>query len=480
VTPSLATRDKDSASGREEAIADKVWLARARNCGDLRYRFRAGDQLGAPNLIKRVWDLAYLQAKHPALVRTRVKYDSVPGVAAGTWLAALREKWANPKVREAFERFSAIMRDARRFIPPPANGPRDGVPHHPLDAIDAQVFHISTWEAWMREADDEAGALDNVQRILADGISALEVLYDAAGIGKPGRYFAVLALDGDQMGAWLSGEKHPPGSSPTKEWHQKFSQALADFALEHVRKIVEKNNGQLIYAGGDDVLVMLPADSAIACSRELSAKFREVLAKDKVADGATASVGIAIGHMKAPLQDMVGAAQDAERTAKRERVKGGFGRDAFSVALFKRSGELVEWGARFKWEKLPPLLELMQAYYQSPPGKPNAKPAITGRFPHVIVERLRAYDLDSKLEPTAATNGTPTLLDIAKAEFDWVVQRQTGLGDKVPNQPDLDKLRADLRTAGHNFLNELAKEKAPLQWFTGLFSVEAFINQQRD
>lgn len=59
-----------------------------------------------------------------------------------------------------------------------------------------------------------------------------------------------------------------------------------------------------------------------------------------------ASVGVAIAHFKAPLQDVVRAARDAERRAKRDATKGGLGRAAVAVTLMKRSGEIVEWGAR--------------------------------------------------------------------------------------------------------------------------------------
>lgn len=474
---SLATRDKDSLSGREEAIANKDWLARARETRDLRYRFRSGDQLGAPNLIKRVWDLAYLKTRHPQLVRARVAYDSVPGVAAASWLAALKGKWADGQMREAFERFSAIIRDAWRFVPQSVDSPHEGEPPHPLDLIDAQVFHVSSWEGWMREADEDPATRDNVRRMLADGIKALENLYAAADIGKPGRYFAVLALDGDEMGKWLSGQKQPQGSPLTKAWHLDFSQTLAGFALDHVRIIVEKHHGQPIYAGGDDVLAMLPAETAIACAIDLAEKFRACVGA--VAPKCTASVGIAMAHMRAPLQDVVASAQDAERTAKGEG-DGGFGRDALAVTLFKRSGELVEWGARFQWTKLPPLLELMRYHYHRQTGKPDAKPAISGRFPHLLIERLGKFDLDSTLQPGPAAYSKPTLLDIAKAEFNWVVGRQTGLGDNVPSEAALKKLRADLCQAGGAYLDELARESAPLRWFTGLFSVEAFLNQQRD
>ncbi|MDH7501790.1 MAG: type III-B CRISPR-associated protein Cas10/Cmr2 [Verrucomicrobiota bacterium] len=132
------------------------------------------------------------------------------------------------------------------------------------------------------------------------------------------KYFAVLALDGDQMGKWISGlhdqmptlgdqlshyvdpkdgqtkgarqyfEKH--GMAPLLQhkrplnpsFHLQFSEMLANFGHFCVRRIVEAHDGRLIYSGGDDVLALLPAHQAIPCAVALRAAFRgdpEVLNK---------------------------------------------------------------------------------------------------------------------------------------------------------------------------------------------------------
>lgn len=241
------------------------------------------------------------------------------------------------------------------------------------------------------------------------------------------RYFAVLALDGDEMGKWISGAKAPLMShsmSPkavdyyashepdflkapravTPSWHLQFSEALGNFSLHAVQRIVEAFNGRLIYAGGDDVLAMLPASEALTCARALRAAFRGEKDLNTLAEGvvvgsgerrksdretplfavqnegylqlhrdsgalsgdkakllsdpvdfpalvpglaADVSVGIAIAHYKAPLQDVVRAAQAAEKRAKRNARDGGLGRTAVAISLFKRSGEILEWGC--KW-----------------------------------------------------------------------------------------------------------------------------------
>ena len=266
-------------------------------------------------------------------------------------------------------------------------------------------------------------------------------------------YYAVLALDGDEMGKWVSGIKNPKIKEQlSKEsidyfeskggelknflenrrplspsFHLQFSEALANFSLYCTARIVESFDGRLIYAGGDDVLAMLPASKAIACAHMLRSAFKgekdrlnelrgsweshrgkmvkieenrlfESLAEGYLrihehAEGTEeepksnhcilpgpatdVSVGIAIGHERDPLQRIVQAAQLCEKKAKGE-----LGRSALFSQVVKRSGEIVEWGC--KWESggitlLQTLLECMNE------GK------LTARFPYKLVELLDPY-----------------------------------------------------------------------------------------
>jgi hypothetical protein len=70
---------------------------------------------------------------------------------------------------------------------------------------------------------------------------------------------------------------------------------------------------------------------------------------------ADASVGIAVGHFTAPLQMLVREAKAAEK-----RAKTAYGRGALAVSLYKRSGEIVEWGCKWDNGKDRVALELMR------------------------------------------------------------------------------------------------------------------------
>ena len=123
------------------------------------------------------------------------------------------------------------------------------------------------------------------------------------------RYYAILLMDGDNMGKLVNGETlastweyimHPDivykikndkleDDNYNKLWkeiyngdgalkkrlltpsiHAAISESLGDFALYGVVPIIKKFEGKLIYAGGDDVCAVLPIDNALAAANEIS------------------------------------------------------------------------------------------------------------------------------------------------------------------------------------------------------------------
>ena len=232
-------------------------------------------------------------------------------------------------------------------------------------------------------------------------------------------YYALLLMDGDHMGRILSGDEransdgqkcaisyldsfHPQvrnefeararGNQALEEYgeqtramspnrHLAISAALNDFALHVVPEVIESEFlGRVLYAGGDDVMAMLPVADLLPGMRRLRHAYSgdapdgtpidwkavrdsgKLVCKDgfaflhgrlmRMMGGATASCGAVVAHHQAPLTAVMRELREAEQRAKNEG-----GRDAFSLTVVKRSGGALHLTA--KWgEPLELLLEV--------------------------------------------------------------------------------------------------------------------------
>ncbi len=225
-------------------------------------------------------------------------------------------------------------------------------------------------------------------------------------------YYGLLMMDGDRMGRILSGtdpkfqityqesfhpdiargftsfaSAHPEierylaekrAVSPNR--HLAVSAALNNFALCVVPEVIENEFlGRVLYAGGDDVLAMLPVADLMPAMRRLRYAYcgadpdntdghwrdakhsKGLVCKDGFAmlggrlmrlmgSGATASCGAVVAHHQAPLATVLRELRSAERLAKDS------GRDRFSLKVIKRSGG--DLTLTTLWEHVPLLLDV--------------------------------------------------------------------------------------------------------------------------
>ncbi|MBR4171316.1 MAG: type III-B CRISPR-associated protein Cas10/Cmr2 [Kiritimatiellae bacterium] len=248
------------------------------------------------------------------------------------------------------------------------------------------------------------------------------------------KYIAVIAMDGDRMGENLS-------SFENEEEHRAFSAALAQFAGE-VEPIVKEFHGVLIYDGGDDVLAVVPAQQAIDCTDKLQQKFGERV-KGKSDKSLTASAGIAVGHRDVPLQDLVHKAHTAE-----SRAKSDYHRNALAVSVFKRSGEILEWGC--KWGS--------KALYIYRQLRDSLDENLSGRFPYKLAELLQPYG-----------DITKDMKDVVLSEFEHAWERSTQKA-----------MSADLADAVSKYLGDVFGESGKPKDFLDLFLCETFIDRPRE
>jgi CRISPR-associated protein Cmr2 len=153
-------------------------------------------------------------------------------------------------------------------------------------------------------------------------------------VREPWPYYAILVADGDRMGRAIERQE-------TAQRHRDLSRALDAFA-QRVSGIVEgEHRGELIYAGGDDVLAFVPLHRVLSCAEALRTAFLKELAgfpTGETGGAPTLSVGIGICHFFDLMSRALDVARRAEKLAKVER-------DSLAVIVDKRSGPAVEaWG----------------------------------------------------------------------------------------------------------------------------------------
>lgn len=187
-------------------------------------------------------------------------------------------------------------------------------------------------------------ALDNHNRLFGPGKGdaaratqrALRELIRAADVGQPSPYYAIVLMDGDQLGKHMADKgKQAPISSALNQ----FTGAAG--------AIVRRHNGFLIYAGGDDVLALLPLPDALPAAAALQEAYKNAFAAQRwpgEAVRSTLSGAIEFVHFRTPLTRVL---QDAHKLLD-DVAKDEVGRNAIAVRVWKPSGLALQWA--MPWE----------------------------------------------------------------------------------------------------------------------------------
>ena len=254
------------------------------------------------------------------------QFTAYSRVAADPWIESLTKEQQH-ELRESYEPLVGMQLATR------VSG-NDGI--YRALPYDAQLLYPSRLKLEMDRTtnDDEGSSLRDLQKCLRS-IAASE--------GQPTPYAAILKADGDKMGQFLSKAGNAAQS-------RNISQALHDFA-SRVRQVVQRRRGHAIYAGGDDVLALVPLKDSIACAEELAEQFktslRSVSCELNLGEGErpTLSVGLGIGHIMEPLGALRARAEEAEKLAKGDDTD--TARNALAIVLGIRSGG--EHCVRYQW-----------------------------------------------------------------------------------------------------------------------------------
>ncbi|MBX6751408.1 MAG: type III-B CRISPR-associated protein Cas10/Cmr2 [Micromonosporaceae bacterium] len=304
-----------SVDRHEARRQSEFWQAIRQKVGEL--NLRDGEKLCAPAMVKRLFT-----RYGPTPIRKALDPEQWPStlyVGAVPWLRQVAEHAAEPAAAYAGELSKAALPGTiRRRVPVPRLAE---ITQDEFFRLDANFYYRHLL------ADPQACPLKpEAQPTRTDLGKLLDKVNEAAGEAAP-VYYALLVADGDQLGQLIREVADPPS----------VARAMAAFAGQ-VKTIVEKHYGVTVYAGGDDVLAMLPVPGALACADELALAFADAF-QSQVDKAATLSAAVVFAHMRMP----VGGVLHLARRLLEDVAKEANGRDSLAVAVAKPGGENCRW-----------------------------------------------------------------------------------------------------------------------------------------
>lgn len=212
-------------------------------------------------------------------------------------------------------------------------------------------------------ADDARGELSRLLRAVYEANDA-----EDRPLGPPPKFYALLLADGDRLGRLVG-----------RLGGEAAGGALSNFTRE-VPQIVKDHDGVTVYAGGDDVLAMLPVPRALACAASLSRRYRAAFAEKS---GATLSAAVAFAPVRLPLK----AVLDEAHRLLDDIAKEANGRDSLAVGVMKRGGMHCQWATTWSRKytdgssmEAPQLLEDMVAHLKKSAADPGLSAALIYRI----------------------------------------------------------------------------------------------------
>ena len=302
---------------------DEFWCRVKRHLGEL--DLRDNERLCAVALVKRLFPKVA-----PEALGWRVEASHWPStvyVGAVPWI--LRVVEVTP---DQARRYAAAVRQC---------APHDAFPmqHPPFPCLDTKAagdFPKLDGSYLHREfvtsarlcplADDSlTGVRDRLDKLLQDLYAATD--RTGTRVGQPPVFYALLLADGDRLGKLVSGL----GGAVV-------SNALASFTGS-VPRIVEQHRGVTVYAGGDDVLAMLPVPDALSCASDVADAYRAAFAGTAAKNRATISAAVVFALVRLPLRSVL---DEAHRLLDAV-AKDGNRRNSLAAAVLKPGGRHCQW-----------------------------------------------------------------------------------------------------------------------------------------
>lgn len=235
----------------------------------------------------------------------------------------------------------------------------------------------------------------------------------------PSKYYAIVNMDGDDMGKVMSGESLDDITF-TVDYHNTLSKTLAKTAAITSDLIKNEGNGLCVYSGGDDLLAFLPIEKFLPTINKARFSFSEEFRL--IDETLTSSAGIVLLHYHDPLRRGLKEANDnVEKAKELFRQK-----DAFFITLRIFSGTVISWGSQwtiknfaFKTEIIDEIrvLDIVQTFVSFMTRDHENR--LSSNFVRDLMKELPAFYKWDKYEKSKCSfNG-----EMFKAEFKRLLKR---------------------------------------------------------
>lgn len=448
---------------------------------------RKGEHLCALCSLKRLWPSLFLQEIREILPELNRYVVSTHTMSLSTSL----EKWLNDQERSPLPDWLKnlfLTREKRVSLPrkldrrimnelPEIRGFVRGLPL----LVDEVENALDSPDSLEREQ-----ALECQKRLTKD-------LYDLFG-HKPETYYGFILMDGDRLGAWISGQEksytlpyqeswHPQirasvqanlrdpqvasyletyrAASPAR--HMAISNALNTFSLHLARYVCEDLfKGKLIYSGGDDVMAMMSIDDLLPAMLTLRIFYSGVFPGPTTGNAVCCKLGLPSdlelkarnGYIlyregsKPRLQRVMGPKATAsigavvahhmaplgrvlrELRRAERQAKSEGGRDAFAITVLKRAGGAVELVCPWQANES----EMLE---QSPMGllirlrNVLAEGGLSRRAPYLVQEWSRSLPTEQTV--AEMNSGTGTFGSLLETSLRYQFRRQSVASSKDEN-----------------------------------------------
>ena len=141
------------------------------------------------------------------------------------------------------------------------------------------------------------------------------------------KYYCIYRMDIDNLGKWMNG-KYKKNHEKLFEYQKELSSSIDNFFSLLREKIRDKKSIKLIYAGGDDLLALMPVNSIEIFEEVVKECFKSEITSKKDFSKLTYSKGIFISHYRVPLREIIRVSKgELEKVKEKFKEK----RDSFDT-----------------------------------------------------------------------------------------------------------------------------------------------------